>query len=110
MKDAVRVLLVDPTARTRQDLQRQLGTLAEIDLVEVCIAYQGAVRRIAALTPDVAIVVIDEDRTQALGLVETIARSHPEVALVPAGTEDDAGLILQAMRVGARGYLPLPAA
>lgn len=109
MKDALRVILVDPTARTRQDLQRQLGGMPEVDLVEVCVAYQAAIRRIAALVPDLAIVVVDENAVQGFELLETLARSHPEVALVPAGTDKDASLILQAVRAGAREYLPLPA-
>ena len=77
MKDKVRVVLVDPKARSHQDLQRQLGAIGEVDLVEVCHAYQAAIKRLAALVPDLAIVVVDVDIEQSVALVETLAHSHP---------------------------------
>src|SRR5690349_6556533 len=54
MKDAVRVILVDPNARSRQTLQKQLEAVADIELIEVCPAYQQAIRRISALAPEMA--------------------------------------------------------
>jgi pilus assembly protein CpaE len=109
MKDKVRVVLVDPKARSRQDLQRQLAAVAEVDLVEVCHAYQAAIKRLAALVPDLAIVVVDDDVEQSLALIETLSASHPGVALLPAGTDREAALILRVVRAGAREFLPLPA-
>ncbi len=109
MKDAVRVVLVVPSARSRQDLQRQLETIPEIDLVEVCHTYQGGFKRIATLSPDIAIIVLDEGFEQAIELVEQTSQSHPGVAIVPAGMSADGTTILQAVRAGAREFLPLPA-
>ena len=85
MKEAVRVILVDPNARSRQTLQKQLESVGGVELVEVCTAYQMAIRRISALVPDIAIVVLDENVEQALAMVETVANSLPGVNLVPAG-------------------------
>ena len=108
MKNAVKVILVDPCARSRQGLQRHLEEMKDFDLIEICHAYQAAVKRIAALAPDMVIVVVDDDGEQAVSLIETVSRSYPGVALVPAGTED-ATMILQTMRAGAREFLPMPA-
>jgi pilus assembly protein CpaE len=109
MKEAVRVILVDPNARSRQTLQKQLGSVGGVELVEVCTAYQLAIKRISALVPDMAVVVLDENVEQALAMVETVAAGLPGVNLVPAGAEHDASLILRSMRSGAREFLPLPA-
>lgn len=108
MKDAVRVVLVVPSARSRQDLQRQLEAIPEIDLVEVCHAYQGGFKRITTLSPDIAIIVLDEGFEQAIELIELTSRSHPGVAIVPAGMSADGTTILQTVRAGAREFLPLP--
>lgn len=108
MKDAVRVVLVVPNARSRQDLQRQLESISEVDLVEVCHAYHAGVKRIAALVPDLAIVVLEPESDQSTELIQTITRSHAQVAVVPAGSDHDPGVILQAIRAGAREYLPIP--
>jgi pilus assembly protein CpaE len=108
MKDKVRVILVDPRTRSRQELQRQLGAFGEVDLDEVCVAYHAAIKRIAALVPDLVIVVVDDDVDQALELIETIATSHPGVALLPTGVERDASVILRAVRAGAREFQALP--
>ncbi len=109
MKDAVRVVIVVPNARSRQDLQRQLETVSEIELVEVCHAYQTGFKRIATLAPDLAIIVLDDNFEQALELVELASRSHPGIAIVPASTNSDGATILQSVRAGAREFLPLPA-
>ena len=108
MKDAVRIILVDPNARSRQGLQKQLGELAAVELIEVCPAYQQSIRRISALAPDVTVVAVEADLEQALHLIETVARSLPGVQLVPAGSDRDSTTILQTMRAGAREFLPLP--
>jgi len=108
MKDAVRVILVDPCARTRQDLQRQLGGLADVEVVEVCTAYAGAAKRVAAALPTMALIVVDDDLEAAVGQVVAVAQAAPEVAVVTAGSDRDGGLILQTVRAGAREFLPLP--
>lgn len=109
MKDVFRVVLVAPNARSRQDLQRQLETVSELEVVEVCHAYQAGFKRMATLAPDLAIIVLDDDFEQALELVELASRSHPGIAIVPAGTNADGSTILQTVRAGAREFLPIPA-
>jgi pilus assembly protein CpaE len=108
MKDKVRIVLVDPRARTRQELVRQLAGMSEVDLVEVCPAYQAAIKRLAALVPDLAIIVVDDDLPQAVELVEVMTANLPGVMLLPAGVEHDAALILRLIRSGAREFLPIP--
>lgn len=108
MNDKVRLVLIDPNPGSRRELQRLIAATAELELVEVCPAYGASVPRVAALMPDVAVVVIDDDPAEALAVVENMATSHPGVELLPAGSEADGGMILRAVRAGAREFLPLP--
>jgi pilus assembly protein CpaE len=109
MKEAVRVVLVDPSPRSRHDLVGRIGEINGVGLVEVCSSYQASAPRISALLPEIAVIVLDEDIEQAMELVQHVAHGHPEVSVVPAGTGQDAGVILHAVRSGAKEYLPLPA-
>ena len=108
MNDKVRVVLIDPAARSRQELQRLIASLNDVELAEVCGAYPGSVRRLAALAPDVAVVVIDDDVEQAFALIDAVHDAHPGVTVLPAGGAADPSTILRAVRAGAREFLPLP--
>lgn len=109
MNEDVRVVLIDPAARTNDEFQRQIESVDEIDVLDVCPSYATALRRIASLMPDLAVVVIDEDLEQAVALIAEISESLPGVAILPAGSDSDAGAIIQVIRAGAREFLPLPA-
>jgi pilus assembly protein CpaE len=108
MKDAIRIVLIDPNAETRQHLQRLLGEVGEACVAEVCAAYQGAVRRVSEIRPDLAIVVLDHDPKQGVGLLQTILQNSPEVVVLPASRARDSSTILSAIRAGAREFLTLP--
>src|SRR4051812_17483220 len=108
MKNKLRVVLVDPRARTRQELHRQLLGLSDVDLIEVCHAYQAAIRRLATLAPDLAVVVVDDEVDPAVDLIRTVPSALPGVAILPASRDHDANLILRLVRGGAREFLPIP--
>ena len=94
------------SAYARQFLQ--MMEKPDVDLIEICHAYHAAIKRIAGLVPDAVVVVADDDLEQAMALVETVSQSHPGVALLPAGSDHDASIILRSVRAGAREFLPLP--
>jgi pilus assembly protein CpaE len=108
MKDAIRVVLVDPMDDTRQTLHRILGALGSISIAEVCGGYEGMARRIAEVAPDLAIVSIDHDPIQASNLIQTIVQNSPNVAVLPASQIRDSSVILRVVRAGAREFLSLP--
>lgn len=109
MKDAIRVLLVDPLDDSRQALQQLLGGISSVWLAETCATYQGTAKRVGEIAPNLAMVAIHSDQEQAIGLIQTIAQNNPNVVIVAASRLHDSGLILKVIRAGAREFLTLPA-
>ena len=66
LKDAIRIVLVDPIDDTRQALQRLIGGISEVWLADVCSQYEGTDKRVAEIAPDLVIVVLDADPIQAV--------------------------------------------
>jgi pilus assembly protein CpaE len=108
MKDAIRVVLIDPIDDTRQTLSTMLGGLGSVSIAEVCGDYQGMARRVAEVAPELVIVVIDYDPIQAVDLIQTIVQNSPNVAVLPASRVRDSSVILRVVRAGAREFLTLP--
>jgi pilus assembly protein CpaE len=108
MKDAIRVILVDPTDDSRLTLLRVISGVSELWLAEVCGAYQGAARRVAEINPDLTIVVMDSNPEQAFNLIQSIIQECPNVVVLPASKHHDTSVILKVIRAGAREFLTLP--
>ena len=108
MKDAIRVVLIDPIGDTRQTLSTMLGGLGSVTLGEIHGEYQGMARKVAQDAPDLVIVVIDGDPIQAVDLIQTLAQNCPNVAILPASRIRDSSIILRVVRAGAREFLTLP--
>jgi pilus assembly protein CpaE len=109
MKDLTRIVLVDPLEESRTALQRLLGGITTVWLSEVLSSYQEATARAAELAAHLTIVVLDHDSNQAADLIQRLAAGHPEAVVLPASRSSDSGLILKAIRAGAREFLTLPA-
>jgi pilus assembly protein CpaE len=109
MKDLIRIVLVDPNEESRSALQRLLRGIGSIWLSEVVNSFQDAAARAGEIAADVTIVVLDQDPNSGLELIQKVAQSNPGTVLLPASRSADSGLILRAIRSGAREFLPLPA-
>ncbi len=109
MKDLIRIVLIDPSAESREAMRRLLGTIGGFWVAEVLDIYRGADSRVAQVAPDLIIVALDPDPQQAVDLIATIARALPDAAVLPASRGSDSALILRAIRAGAREFLTLPA-
>jgi pilus assembly protein CpaE len=109
MQDLIRVVLVDPNEESRNGLQRLLRGIGSIWLSEVFNSFQDAAARVGEIVAHVTIVVLDQDTNQAIELIHKLAASNPGTVLLPASKCADSGLILKAIRAGAREFLPLPA-
>ncbi len=109
MKDAIRVLLIDPKDDARQALQRLLAGMSRVWLAESCATYQGMAKRVAEVNPALVIVDIDHDPEQAVFLIQAIVQTSPGVIVLPASKAPDSAILLRLIRAGAREFLTLPA-
>src|SRR5690349_7293507 len=108
MKDAIRVLLVDPNDDSRHALQGLLGGIGTVWLAETCAAYQGMAKRVAEIAPELVLVNIDSDPEQAVFLIQSITQTNPGVIVLPASRAPDSMILLRVIRAGAREFLTLP--
>src|SRR5690348_14978529 len=109
MKDAIRVILIDPTDDSRLALLRVISEIGELWLAEACSAYQGSAKRVAEINPDLTIVVIDSNPEQAIALIQSLIQIKPNAIILPASKTHDTATILRVIRAGAREFLSLPA-
>ena len=108
MKDVIRIVLVDPDEESRTSLQRLLGGITSVWLSEVLSSYEGAMTRAKDIVAHITIIVLDHDPNQSIELIQKL--NHLDAAaVVPASRSSDSGLILKAIRAGAREFLTLPA-
>ncbi len=109
MKEAIRVVLIDPMDDSRPALQSLLSGLGAVWLTEVCARYAGAAKAVAEQMPDLTIVNLDADPEQAIMLIAELHRAAPGAAILPASRVRDGDIILRVIRAGAREFLTLPA-
>ena len=83
MRDVIRVVLVDPCEESRVALQKLLGTITSLWIVEVFTSYQAVRRRIAETAPDLCMIALDADPNQAIELIASVHQLKPE-AVRPA--------------------------
>src|SRR6266404_1502748 len=105
MKDLIRIVLVDPNEESRSALQRLLGGIAAFWLSEIFTSYQEAACRANEIVAHLTIVTLDQDANQALELIQKLTQAKPDSIVLPASRGADSGLILRAIRAGAREFL-----
>lgn len=108
MSSTLRISICDPDEASREDLKKFLIGMESVWLEADGSRYDFFPDIVAQATPDVAIIDIDGDEEQALKLIETISRAHPECGVVAVSRRTDGQLILKAMRSGAREFLSSP--
>jgi pilus assembly protein CpaE len=109
MKDPIRIVLVDPDQETRKASQQLLAGIPGIWLSEVFDSYQEAEARASEIGANLSIVILDHHTDSALELIQKITQTNPGAIVLPASRRAESGVILKAIRAGAREFLPLPA-
>lgn len=108
MSNVLRLAIVDPNDATRDTLKGTLQGLDTVWLEAECSRYAFFNDVLEQTTPDVAFVAMDDDPDEAIALVEELAQSKPNVALLVASSSTDGNLILRTMRAGAKEFLTQP--
>jgi DNA-binding NarL/FixJ family response regulator len=97
-----RVLIVDPHLAFRSASRALLETEG-LEIVAALDSYDGALERVGALRPDVALIAVSLDRPEGLELARRLASltGPPEVVLMSAAASD----VLLAASVGACAFV-----
>jgi pilus assembly protein CpaE len=108
MTNVLRLAIVDPSDPSRESLKSALLGLDMVWLEAECSRYEFFADVIAQTHPDIGIVALDSDPDKALKLVEQLAATSPQCSILVVSGSTDGGLILRAMRAGAKEFLPKP--
>ena len=100
----MRVLLADDHQIVRQGL-RGLLEKAGHEVVGEAADGQEALRLARTLTPDIAVLDLSMPRLNGLDAAREIRRMSPEIKTILLTMYTDKGYVLQAMKVGAKGYV-----
>jgi pilus assembly protein CpaE len=108
MSNVLRLAVVDPNDAQRESLKGLLLGMDMIWLEAECSRYEFFSDVVAQTNPDIGLVAIDADPQKALELVTRLATSSPNCAVLVVSSSNDGGLILQALRAGAKEFLTQP--
>lgn len=105
---SIRIVVVDDHTIVREGLKSVLELEADVVVVGEAATPEAALRAVGEHRPDVVVLDLklsDDRPAEGLELCTEIVRGFPEVGVVVLTTFHDQGLVLDALRRGARGYV-----
>lgn len=102
---SIRVLIVDDHPLFRDGIRALLGSLLETETIGEASDGRTAVAMVDALTPDVVLMDLQLPEMHGIEATRRIVAVHPEVAVLVLSMSDDDESVFAAMRAGARGYV-----
>jgi pilus assembly protein CpaE len=108
MSNVLRLAIVDPNDAKREALKSMLLGMDMIWLEAECSRYEFFGDVVAQTNPDIGLVAIDDDPEKALQLVEKLAETSPNCAVLVVSSSNDGSLILRVLRAGAKEFLTQP--
>jgi pilus assembly protein CpaE len=108
MSNVLRLAIVDPNDSQRESLKGMLLGMDMIWLEAECSRYEFFADVVSQTHPDIGLVCIDADPQKGLDLVRKITATSHDCAMLVVSSSNDGGLILQALRAGAKEFLTQP--
>src|SRR5208337_2738426 len=108
MSNVLRLAIVDPDDSKRESVKNMLLGLDMIWLEAECSRYEFFADVVSQTNPDIGLVAVDADPQKALDLVAQLGAASPDCAVLVVSSSSDGGLILQALRAGAKEFLTRP--
>jgi len=102
---SITVFLADDHAVVRDGLHALLDAEADITVLETAANGRDAVRRVAELRPDVAVVDIVMPDLGGIEATRQIHEAHPATQVVILSIHASEEYVVRALQAGARGYL-----
>lgn len=101
----IRVVVVDDHPLFRDGLEALLRTVADLEVVGTAADGEAALRVCVEQQPDVVLMDITMPRLSGIEATRRLAALAPRVAVLVLTMVDDDDTVLAALRVGARGYV-----
>ena len=105
MSDGIRVVVVDDHPIVRDGLRALFGTVPDVELVGEALDAAGALREVTLVRPDVLLLDVHLPGGTGLEWLERIRRAAPGTRVLLLTMDDGAETVLEAVRLGADGYL-----
>ena len=105
MTTPIRVLIVDDHLIIREGLRLIFNTVPDIELVDEAVNGKEGLEKVDVCNPDVVLMDLQMPVMDGITAVETLRRTHPELAIVILTTYKENDLLLRGLQAGARGYL-----
>lgn len=104
----LRVLVADDVTETRRSTRLMLTLIPNVEIVAIVKNGREAVEAARQHKPDIALMDINMPQMNGLRAIEVMLAERPDMACVIISAERDTETLLEAMAVGARGYLTKP--
>src|SRR5271170_4918786 len=101
----LRLVIADDQASVRQGLVLLLDAVPDIEVVGAAADGEQAMDLVAEHHPDVILLDLHMPVLDGIGAIRRLTAEHPGVAIVVLTTYADDGSVLDALRAGARSYL-----
>lgn len=109
MMQPVRVLVVDDSSYVRSVLSRILSSDSEIEVIGSAVNGVEAIEKIRSLKPDVVTMDVNMPRMDGLTALKLIMSECPTpVLMVSSPTDNDAGMTVDALQLGAADFFLKP--
>ncbi|MBI3947754.1 MAG: response regulator [Armatimonadetes bacterium] len=108
MEETIRVLIVDDSEQTRENLRNILSLEKDIQVVGEAGNGQDAVQRTQELHADVVIMDVNMPGVDGIQATERITTDIPDATVVVMSAAGDQEYLRRAMQAGARDYLIKP--
>jgi pilus assembly protein CpaE len=110
MNESLRVLCLSPDPDAAGTVLSALSALPGFTITPRQADYQSGLRALREEPPDLAVVIIGDDRGLGLAVIEDVHRSAPATRVLALAANESPETIVRAMRAGADEFLPLPVA
>jgi DNA-binding NarL/FixJ family response regulator len=101
----IRVFLVEDHTLVRQGIRSLLGLLGDVEVVGEACDGEEALARVPDLAPDVLLLDVRLPGRSGLEVLAELGRSGGPPPTLLLTTFDDGAVVLEALRLGAKGYL-----
>ena len=103
--EPLRVVVADDQASVREGLELLLDALPDIDVVGAAADGERALELVTEHRPDAILLDLHMPVLDGIGAIRRLAAEHPDVAVVVLTTYADDETVLHALQAGARSYL-----